>query len=104
MLQIDDLYTQEWAYIPHFYRGYYVYQYATSMAAANLFADRILAGEAGAVDTYLGVLQAGGSKHPYELVKGAGVDLATPAPYQSVARRMNSIMDRMETILAKQKN
>ena len=103
VLKIDDLYTREWAYIPHFYRGYYVYQYATSMAAANQFADRILAGQAGAVDTYLGVLKAGGSEHPYELVKRAGVDLATPAPYQSVARRMNSIMDRMEAILAKQK-
>lgn len=103
VLKIDELYTREWAYIPHFYRGYYVYQYATSMAAANQFADRILAHEAGAVDTYLGVLKAGGSKPPYQLVKAAGVDLATPAPYRSVARRMNTIMDQMEAILAKRK-
>ncbi len=103
VLKIDDLYAVEWAYIPHFYRGYYVYQYATSMAAANQFADRILAHEPGAVDTYLGVLKAGGSKQPYQLVKDAGVDLASPAPYLSVAHRMNSIMDQMEAILAKQK-
>ncbi|MSU69909.1 MAG: oligoendopeptidase F [Opitutaceae bacterium] len=103
VLVIDDLYTREWAYIPHFYRGYYVYQYATSMAAANAFADRILAREPGAVDTYLSVLKAGGSKYPYQLVKEAGVDLATAAPYQSVARRMNMIMDRMEAILAQRK-
>ncbi len=101
VLKIDEAYTREWAYIPHFYRGYYVFQYATSMAAANAFADRILAGEPGAVDTYLSVLKAGGSKYPYQLVKDAGVDLATAAPYQSVARRMNTIMDQMEAILAK---
>ena len=101
VMTIDDAYTREWAYIPHFYRGYYVYQYATSMAAANAFADRILANEPGAVDTYLSVLKAGGSKYPYQLVKDDGVDLATAAPYQSVARRMDRIMDQMEAILAK---
>jgi oligoendopeptidase F len=53
------------------------------------------------VDTYLSVLKAGGSKYPYQLVKDAGVDLATAAPYESVARRMNTIMDQMEAILAK---
>lgn len=101
VLKIDDLYCVEWAYIPHFYNAYYVYQYATSMAAANLFADRILAGESGAVDTYLGVLKAGGSRHPYQLVKDAGVDLASPAPYRATVARFESIMDRIEAILAK---
>lgn len=101
VLKIDDAYTVEWAYIPHFYNAYYVYQYATSMAAANLFADRILAGEKGAVDTYLGVLKAGGSQHPYQLVKAAGVDLASPAPYRATVARFESIMDRIEAILAK---
>ena len=101
VVTIDDLYTIEWAYIPHFYRGYYVYQYATSLAAANLFADRILAGEAGAVETYLGLLKAGGSDDPYQLVKRAGVDLATAAPYRATAARMERIMDQMEAILAR---
>ena len=101
VLKIDDAYCVEWAYIPHFYNAYYVYQYATSMAAANLFADRILAGEEGAVDTYLGVLKAGGSQHPCQLVKAAGVDLASPAPYRATVARFSSIMDRIEAILAK---
>jgi oligoendopeptidase F len=101
VLKIDEAYCVEWAYIPHFYSAYYVYQYATSMAAANLFADRILAGEAGAVETYLGVLRAGGSRHPYQLVKAAGVDLATPAPYRSTVLRFSAIMDQIEAILAK---
>ncbi|ACB76375.1 oligoendopeptidase F [Opitutus terrae PB90-1] len=101
VVKIDDLVTVEWAYIPHFYRRFYVYQYATSIAAGTAFADRILAHEPGAVDTYLGLLKAGGSDHPYELVKRAGVDLATPAPYRALVARMNSIMDQIEAILAK---
>lgn len=103
VLKIDDLVTIEWAYIPHFYRAYYVYQYATSIAASQAFADRILKGEPGVVDTYLGMLKAGGSDHPYELVKRAGVDLATPAPYRALVARMDSIMDQIEAILAKNK-
>ncbi len=101
VLTIDDLVTVEWAYIPHFYRGFYVYQYATSIAAGQAFAEKILAGEAGAVDTYLGLLKAGGADHPYDLVKRAGVDLATPAPYRALVARMNAIMDRIEAILAR---
>lgn len=99
VLTIDDLVTVEWAYIPHFYSRFYVYQYATSIAAAQLFANRILAGEPGAVDTYLGLLKAGGSDHPYELVRRAGVDLATPAPYRALIARMDAIMDRIEALL-----
>lgn len=101
VLKIDDLVTIEWAYIPHFYRNFYVYQYATSIAASQAFAARILAKEPGAVETYLGLLKAGGSDYPYELVKKAGVDLATPAPYQALVKRMNSIMDQIDAILAK---
>ena len=76
---------------------------ATSIAASQAFADRILRNEPGAVDTYLAMLKAGGSDHPYELVKRAGVDLATPAPYRALVARMNSIMDQIESILAKGK-
>jgi len=101
VLKIDDLVTVEWAYIPHFYRDFYVYQYATSIAASSAFYERILKGEPGAVDTYLAMLKAGGSDHPYELVKRAGVDLATPVPYRALASRMNRIMDQIEAILAK---
>lgn len=101
VLKIDDMVTAEWAYIPHFYRRFYVYQYATSIAAGTAFADRILAGEPGVVDTYLNMLKAGGSDHPYDLVKRAGVDLASPAPYQALIARMNRIMDQIEEILAR---
>ena len=101
VVKIDDLYTVEWARIPHFYSAFYVFQYATSIAAGSLFADAILKGEPGARERYLKLLSSGSSDYPYELVKTAGVDLASPAPYQAVAARMNRIMDQIETILAR---
>jgi oligoendopeptidase F len=101
VVKIDDLYTVEWAFIPHFYNRFYVFQYATSVAAGSLFADEILKGVPGARERYLGILRAGGSRYPYALVKEAGVDLATPAPYQAIVARMNRIMDQIEAIVAK---
>jgi len=86
------------------YNAFYVYQYATSIAASALLADRVLAGEPGALDRYLTLLRAGGSNDPCTLVKTAGVDLATPAPYQALVARMNRIMDEMEALLAKRKS
>jgi len=101
VMTIDDAYCVEWAYIPHFYSPFYVYQYATSIAASSLFARRVSAGEANALPRYLELLRAGGSDYPYDLVKRAGVDLATPAPYQALVARMNAIMDEIEAILAR---
>jgi oligoendopeptidase F len=103
VLKIDDLYGIEWAYIPHFYNRFYVFQYATSITAGTAFAERILKGEPGAREKYLGMLKAGGSRYPYELVKEAGVDLASPEPYQALIGRMNKIMDQIEAIRAKGK-
>ncbi len=101
VVKIDDLYAIEWAYIPHFYSGYYVYQYATSIAASALFAESVMKNEPGAKERYMKLLSAGSSDYPYEMVKAAGVDLATPAPYAAVATRMNRIMDEIEAILAR---
>ena len=103
VVKIDDLYAIEWAYIPHFYNSFYVFQYATSISAASLFADEILQGKPGARERYLKMLSSGSSDYPYELVKKAGVDLATRAPYDAVARRMDRIMDEIEAILARRK-
>ena len=101
VVKIDDAYAVEWAAIPHFYNPFYVYQYATSLAASSLFAEAVLNGEPGAKERYLKLISAGGSDHPYDMVKAAGVDLATPAPYQAAAARMNRIMDEIEAILAR---
>jgi oligoendopeptidase F len=103
VLKIDDLYAIEWAYIPHFYRRFYVFQYATSITAGTAFAEKILNGEPKARERYLNVLKAGGSRYPYDVVKEAGVDLASPAPYQAIFKRMNAIMDQIEAIRARKK-
>jgi oligoendopeptidase F len=104
--QVDDLIATEWAYIPHFYRGFYVYQYSTSMVASMAFAKRIEAetprGETKARDAYLGLLAAGGSDFPITLLKRAGVDMTTSAPFDASIAEMNTIMDQMDAILARQ--
>ena len=101
VVKVDDLYGVGWSRIPHFYRPFYVFQYATSISAGSLFAERILKGEPGARERYLKLLSSGGSDYPYELVKAAGVDLASPDPYRAVAKQMDRIMDRIEEILAR---
>ncbi len=101
VVKIDDLYAIEWAYIPHFYQGFYVFQYATSISAGSMFAADILQAKPGARERYLNVLKAGGSRYPYELVKEAGVDLASKAPYQALIARMNRVMDQIELIVSK---
>ncbi len=99
VVSIDDAFTVEWAYIPHFYYNFYVYQYATSEAASALMAERLLEGEPGAGERFLDLLRAGGSDYPYDLMVGAGVDLAEPEPYRALLRRMESIMDEIEALL-----
>ena len=76
-----------------------MYAYATATAAAYHFGDRILAGQPGARDAYLQVLRAGSSVPPHELLKRAGLDLASPAPHEALVRRMNAIMDELERLL-----
>jgi oligoendopeptidase F len=99
---IDDLYTNEWMFVPHFYYNMYVFQYSTSITAGTaLYAKIMEEGEAG-VENYKNLLRAGGSDYPYEILKTAGVDMATPEPYRAVVDRMNAIMDEMETLLNQQ--
>lgn len=99
VVRIDDAFTVEWAYIPHFYYNFYVYQYATSVAASSLLAERLLADEAGAVGACLDLLRAGGSDYPVDLLLRAGVDLEGAEPYEALMRRMGRIMDEIEGIL-----
>lgn len=99
---VDEEFAVEWAYIPHFYYGFYVYQYATSIAASTFFARQILAGEPGAKERYLDLLKAGGSAYPYELLCQAGVDLASPEPYQELGAFLSGLLDRAERLLEQQ--
>ena len=101
VVTIDDLYGIEWAYIPHFYYDFYVFQYATSIAAASDLATKIGSGDQQAQQAFIDLLKAGGSDYPYQLMKNAGIDMATAAPYRALIERMNNIMDKMEAILDK---
>jgi oligoendopeptidase F len=80
---IDSPLDLECLRIPHFYSAFYVYKYATGLSAAVALSQRVLSGEAGAVESYLGFLKSGGSKFPLETLKTAGVDMTTPAPITS---------------------
>ena len=91
----------EWAYIPHFYYNYYVYQYSTSFTASTALAEGILKNEPGAREKYLAFLSAGGSKYPIELLKDAGVDMTGPVPFDKTMSRMNWAMDELEKIMKK---
>ncbi len=94
----DDGIAMEWARIPHFYYDYYVYVYATSFAAAVSLSQRILREGAPAVDDYLGFLSGGSSKPPIDLLRGAGVDMATPAPIDDALALFGRLVDEMEDL------
>ena len=100
---VDDYIAHEWSYIPHFYRDFYVFQYATSFTAAEALASKVLAGDTTATKAYLTFLGSGGSQYPVDLLKGAGVDMTTDEPLDLTIRKMNRVMDEMETILARQR-
>ena len=100
-VKIDDYLAIEWAYIPHFFRNFYVYQYATCVAASAFFSERTLAGGAKERESYLDVLRAGGADYPVDVIKRAGLDMTSPAPYQALVAKFNRTLDQIEAELAK---
>ena len=88
----------EWARIPHFYRNFYVYQYATGFSAAIALSQRILKEGAPAVKDYLGFLSGGCSADPVSLLKGAGVDMSSPAPVRDALQLFDQLIDEMEKL------
>jgi oligoendopeptidase F len=99
-MQIDPLYAMEWAYIPHFYRNFYVFQYATSIAGAVFFSQSILGGGQAERERFLDVLRAGGSDYPTEILRRAGLDMTTPAPYRALVTEFGRVLDEAERVLA----
>ena len=96
---VDDYIAHEWSYIHHFYRPFYVYQYATSFTASTALAEKVLAGEAGAVERYRKFLASGGSSYPIDLLKEAGVDMTSAEPLDLTIRKMTRVMDEIEALL-----
>jgi len=97
---VDDQIAMEWAKIPHFYYNYYVFQYATGYSAAIALSRRILREGENAVKDYLGFLSGGCSKSPIDLLKGAGVDMTSPAPVNDALKLFGELLDEMESLMA----
>jgi oligoendopeptidase F len=98
-VEIDDYMRWEWARIPHFYRAFYVFKYATGFSAAAAI-TRLLS-EEGNVQRYLDFLKAGGSDYPAETLKHAGVDLTTPEPVNQALAEFETLLNEFETLLEK---
>jgi oligoendopeptidase F len=96
---VDDYIAHEWSFIPHFYRDFYVFQYATSFTAAEALSTKVLSGDQAALKRYLTFLGSGGSNYPVELLKTAGVDMTTDEPLDLTIKKMNEVMDEMEKLL-----
>lgn len=98
-MNVDEEISLEWARIPHFYYDYYVYQYATGYAAAIALSRRILREGKAAVKDYLGFLSGGCSADPITLLRGAGVDMASPKPIEDATKLFDEMISEMEKIL-----
>jgi oligoendopeptidase F len=96
--KVDELISCEWMRIPHFYRNFYVYQYATGFSAAVAIAQNILKNGAPAVAKYKEFLSGGCSQSPVDLLKIAGVDLETPRPIQDALDVFGEILEEMKQL------
>jgi oligoendopeptidase F len=95
---LDDEIALEWSRIPHFYYNFYVYQYATGLSAALALNKQIRTEGQPAVERYLGFLSSGSSKSSIDLLRGAGVDMASPAPIQAAMDTFDTLLDELEAL------
>lgn len=99
---VDDNVAHEWSYVSHFYREFYVYQYATSVAAAETLAERVRTGVPGAREQYLDFLRSGGSDYPIETLRRAGIDMMEGEVIETALRRIDTVIGEIEAILDRQ--
>ena len=96
---VDDEISMEWARIPHFYMNFYVYQYATGFSAAMALSQKLLHGTQADIEAYLSFLKGGCTKSPVELLRMAGVDMASPKPIEDAIELFDSLIDEFESIM-----
>jgi oligoendopeptidase F len=96
---VDDYIDYEWARIPHFYSSFYVYKYATGFSAATSLSQQILNDGEPALEKYLEFLKSGGSDYPLELLKNAGVDMASPKPVIDALNRFEDVLNQFEELV-----
>ena len=85
--------------IPHFYRAYYVYKYATGMTSAINFASKIFSGDEIAKEKYIEFLKSGTKDYSTEILKNAGVDLEQADTYNIVFKEIKWALDEMEKLI-----
>jgi oligoendopeptidase F len=98
---IDEELSLECLRIPHFYRAFYVYKYATGLSAAIALAERVTKGGTAELNDYLGFLKGGCSKYPLDLLRGAGVDMEQPAAVDTALHLFDSLVSELEELLPK---
>ncbi len=96
---IDEQLKLECLRIPHFYRAFYVYKYATGLSAAIALSERVLGGGQAELDAYLSFLKGGCSKYPLDLLRDAGVDMSKPGPVNTALARFETLVDELEELL-----
>lgn len=98
-MSVDEEESFTWARVPHFYYNFYVFQYATGMAASETLAHKVKVEGKPAIDRYINFLKAGNSDYPINVLRKAGVDMNSPEPVLSITRKMNAILDELESLL-----
>jgi oligoendopeptidase F len=96
---LDDELSLECLRIPHFYRAFYVYKYATGISAAIALARRVTAGGPRELEDYLGFLKAGCSKDPLDLLRDAGVDMESPAPVEAALQHFAELVEELDALV-----
>src|SRR5262249_39679370 len=96
---IDDELALECFRIPHFYRAFYVYKYATGLSAAIALSQRVVEGGRRELDDYLGFLKGGCAKFPLDLLREAGVDMAEPQPVETALDHFARLIDELDDLL-----
>ena len=96
---IDEQLQLECFRIPHFYRAFYVYQYATGLSAAIALSQRVLGGGESELNDYLAFLKGGCSKYPLDLLRDAGVDLEKPEPVDTALKHFGNLVDQLDELL-----
>lgn len=103
VMEVGEYIQNEWSYIPHFYMNYYVFQYSTGIISSMALSKNVLDNVPGAKDKYLGMLKAGGSDYPMEILKKAGVDLTQEQVYKDAFKRFDDLVGEMEKLVARLK-
>lgn len=96
---LDEYVQYEWAFVPHFYYNFYVFQYATSLIYSTALTEKVLRQEDQALERYLTLLKSGASSYPIDLVRDAGIEPLSSEAFELTMQRMNRVIDQIEELI-----